>query len=132
MNIFAGSFVRSLLVASLLCSTTRLSAADGPTFSTKSRIAWTTSRVKGSPDPPSPYRTRIAFPNLKFDEPLDMNYSAGINRLLVVERYGRIFSVPLDRKTAKPDLLLDTNEVLGRSKPKTCLLYTSPSPRARG
>ena len=123
VNIFAGSFVRSMLVARLLCSTTRLSAADGPTFSTKSRIAWTTSRVKGSPDPPSPYRTRIAFPNLKFDEPLDMNYSAGINRLLVVERYGRIFSVPLDRKTAKPDLLLDTNEVLGRSKPKTLSAY---------
>ncbi|GIT30943.1 MAG: hypothetical protein Ct9H300mP1_29890 [Planctomycetaceae bacterium] len=52
-----------------------------------------------------------------------MNYSAGINRLLVVERYGRIFSVPLDRKTAKPDLLLDTNEVLGRSKPKTLSAY---------
>ena len=65
MNFFAGSLVRTLLVAGLLCLTTQLSAADGPTFSTKSRVAWTTSRVQGSPDPPSPYRTRIAFPRKK-------------------------------------------------------------------
>jgi len=34
------------------------------------RVPWTTSKVRGSPDPPTPYRTEIAFPKLKFDEPL--------------------------------------------------------------
>ena len=114
---------RTLLVATLACLTTRSPAADPPNFSTKARVAWTTSRVKGSPDPPSPYVTRVAFPDLTFDEPLDMNYAPGINRLLVVERFGRIFSVPLDRKTAKPDLILDANQVLGRTKPKTLSAY---------
>ena len=43
------------------------------------RIAWTTSRVKGTPDPPAPYRTEIAFPQLKFDEPAGITY-AGVSR----------------------------------------------------
>ena len=123
MTIFARSLAGMLVAFGLLCVTTAAPAADKASFSTTARVAWTTSRVKGSPDPPSPYVTRVAFPNLTFDEPLDMNYSAGINRLLVVERYGRIFSVPLDRKTAKPDLVLDANVVLGRTKPKTLAAY---------
>lgn len=123
MKIVAHSLVRMLVVFGLLCVTIPSPAADKASFSTRARVAWTTSQVKGSPDPPSPYLVRVAFPNLTFDEPLDMNYSAGINRLLVVERYGRIFSVPLDRKTAKPDLVLDANVVLGRTKPKTLAAY---------
>ena len=123
MTVLNNPLCRTLLVATLACLTTRSPAADPPNFSTKARVAWTTSRVKGSPDPPSPYVTRVAFPDLTFDEPLDMNYAPGINRLLVVERFGRIFSVPLDRKTAKPDLILDANQVLGRTKPKTLSAY---------
>ena len=117
------SLVRTILVTGLVLAATTALAADRPAFNTKTRVPWTTSRVKGSPDPPSPYRTRIAFTGLKFDEPLDMNYSAGINRLLVVERYGRIYSVPVDRNATKGDLVLDANQVLGRTKPKTCSAY---------
>src|ERR1043166_1637838 len=36
------------------------------------RVPWTTSKVFGSPEPPSPYKTEYAFPKLKFDEPLDL------------------------------------------------------------
>ncbi len=52
------------------------------------RAAWTTSRIKGSPEPPSPYQTEIAFPKLKFDEPVDMTLVPGSNRMVVVERFG--------------------------------------------
>ncbi|HKB40745.1 MAG TPA: hypothetical protein VKD72_30245, partial [Gemmataceae bacterium] len=40
-------------------------------FGIDKRVPWTTSRVKGSPEPPAPYRTEVVFPKLKFFEPLD-------------------------------------------------------------
>ena len=49
------------------------------------RVPWTTSKVRGSPDPPSPYRTELAFPKLKFDEPLDITNAPGTDRLFVLD-----------------------------------------------
>jgi uncharacterized repeat protein (TIGR03806 family) len=87
------------------------------------RIPWTTSNVRGSPEPPSPYKTELAFPKLKFDEPLDITNAPGTDRLFVTERYGRIFSIRNDPGVEKPDLLLDVNQLLGRTKPKTMANY---------
>ena len=87
------------------------------------RIPWTTSKVRGSPDPPSPYLTELAFPKLKFDEPLDITSAPGSSRLFVTERYGRVFSFPNDPRTAKADLLLDLNKLLGRTTPKSLAAY---------
>src|SRR5437016_8741931 len=70
------------------------------------RVPWTTSRVKGSPEPPPPYRSEVAFPKLKFFEPLDMASAAGSDRLFVAERPGRLFSFRNDRRADKADLLL--------------------------
>jgi uncharacterized repeat protein (TIGR03806 family) len=87
------------------------------------RTPWTTSKVRGSPEPPSPFRTEIAFPRLKkFDEPLDLE-KLGADRIVVVERYGRIYTVRTDRNTAQADLLLDMNQVLGRTGAKTMANY---------
>jgi uncharacterized repeat protein (TIGR03806 family) len=101
--------------------------ADGPptrkAFGLDRRVPWTTSRVRGSPIPPSPYKTELAFPKLKFDESLDITSVAGCPRIFVVERYGRIYSFPNDPATEKPDLLLDLNALLGRTKPKTLAAY---------
>ena len=49
-------------------------ANDNASSATSSdqRVAWTSSRMRGSPDPPSPYRTQPAFPELRFDEPVAM------------------------------------------------------------
>lgn len=87
------------------------------------RVPWTTSRVVGSPDPPKPYRTEIAFPKLKFDEPLDITGAADCPRLFVTERYGRVFSFVNDPATDKADLLLDLNKHLNRTTPKTLAAY---------
>jgi putative heme-binding domain-containing protein len=87
------------------------------------RVPWTTSLVRGSPDPPSPYRTEVAFPKLKFDEPLDITNAPGSDRLFVTERYGRVFSFPNDPRTDHADLLLDLNKYLGRTAPKTLAAY---------
>ena len=99
--------------AVFLIAVSSLYAAEKP-FNLKQRVSWTTSRVKGSPDPPSPYRTRIAFSGLKFDEPLDMNSARGTDRLFIVERFGRVFSIPLDRSTKQANLVLDMNQALKR------------------
>ena len=49
------------------------------------RTPWTTSRVVGSPEPPVPYQSEVAFPNVKpFAEPLDLAYVPGRNRIAVV------------------------------------------------
>ena len=40
-----------------------------PTAAALARTPWTTSRVVGSPDPPTPYKVVRAFPNLKFEHP---------------------------------------------------------------
>ena len=35
------------------------------------RVEWTKSQVKGSPEPPSPYVVRVAYPDVQFENPLD-------------------------------------------------------------
>jgi putative heme-binding domain-containing protein len=87
-------------------------------------VLWTASKVRGSPEPPSPYRTQLAFPKLKkFDEPLDITNAAGTDRLFVTQRYGRVFSFPNDPRTENADLLLDLNRHLGRTAPKSLNAY---------
>jgi uncharacterized repeat protein (TIGR03806 family) len=98
--------------------------AAGKAHGLERRVPWTTSRVRGSPEPPSPYRTELAFPKLKFDEPVDITSVPGSTRLFVAERYGRIYSFPNDRQTAKADLLLDMNQVLKRTAPRTLAVYS--------
>lgn len=80
-------------------------AAD--TFNLEKRIPWTTSRVKGSPDPLPPYTTQVAFPKLKFDEPLNIAMVPGQGRFLIAERHGKIFSCENRADSANKDLLLD-------------------------
>jgi putative heme-binding domain-containing protein len=70
------------------------------------RVPWTTSRVAGTPEPPPRYKAPIAFPNLKFKNPLLMARLPGTNRLFVGEQEGRIFSFE-NRPDAKAELFID-------------------------
>lgn len=70
------------------------------------RLAWTTSRVVGSPDPPPPYKIVRAFPNLKFKKPLLMARCPGSDRLFVGEEAGILYSFA-DVPDAKADLFCD-------------------------
>jgi uncharacterized repeat protein (TIGR03806 family) len=72
------------------------------------RVPWTTSKVVGSPEPPAPYRTEPAFPKLpKFEEPLDLTYAPGTDRLFVAERWGKVYSFVNKKDVAKADLALE-------------------------
>lgn len=74
------------------------------------RPPWTLSRVKGSPDPPLPYRAQRVFPNLGFVQPTELTSAPGTERLFVAEQSGRIYSIPDDPKCQKADLFLDATK----------------------
>jgi uncharacterized repeat protein (TIGR03806 family) len=108
------SFLGALLGLGALCwhghSTAEPSAAQAPRrpFGLEKRVPWTTSKVIGSPEPPPPYKTEPAFPKLpKFEEPLDLTYAPGTNRLFVAQRWGKIYSFVNKRDVARADLALD-------------------------
>lgn len=76
-------------------------------FGIEKRVLWTTSRIDGSPDPPSPYRTENAFPKLKFEEPLSLVAIPGSSRLGVAQRRGKIDTFSNDPAASQTDLLMD-------------------------
>src|SRR6516225_4015500 len=70
------------------------------------RVLWTTSKVIGSPEPPPPYTTEMAFPKLpKFEEPLELAQAPGTNRLFVAGRWGKIWSFVNKKDSDKADLV---------------------------
>ena len=71
------------------------------------RPAWTTSRIVGSPEPPSPYTTERAFPSLKFTQCLDITTAPESQRLFIVEQSGKIFSFPDRDDVDAADLVVD-------------------------
>src|SRR4051812_2009472 len=77
-------------------------------FGLEKRVPWTASKVVGSPEPPPAYRTEPAFPKLpKFEEPLDLTYAPGTNRLFVAGRWGKIWSFVNKKDVEKADLALE-------------------------
>ena len=80
---------------------------DQQTDNTQKRPAWTTSRVVGSPESPSPYTTERAYPELKFNQCLDITTAPGSERLFVVEQSGKIFSFTDRDDVATADLVVD-------------------------
>jgi uncharacterized repeat protein (TIGR03806 family) len=94
-----------------LCGAVTPVNAERP-FGMDKRLPWTTSTVKGTPDPPRPYRTERVFNKLQFLEPLAMAHEPQSNRLFVAEYLGKIFSFPNDPGVEKADLLLDLDTIV--------------------
>ncbi|MSR58662.1 MAG: hypothetical protein EXS05_13580 [Planctomycetaceae bacterium] len=86
-------------------------ADDKPAANVK-RTLWTTSKIKGTPEPPAPYRIVSAFPKLKFFEPLAMATIAGTNRFVIAERKGQLFTFENSPTVEKPELLLDVKHTV--------------------
>ncbi len=100
--------VATLTLASLLPFGSRGRAtADPPRVGIEKRVAWTTSRITGSPDQPLPYVTERVFPAIKFHECLDITSAPGSDRLFVVEQSGKIFSIPNKPDVQTADLVID-------------------------
>lgn len=71
------------------------------------RTAWTDSRIKGSPDPPPPYRQVQRYPNLKFNQPLYISRDPAGQRMWVATRNGKIWSFPDRDDVSSADLFFD-------------------------
>ncbi len=96
------------LAAAYFLSICRPGAGEPNPFGIERRELWTTSRVIGSPEPPPPYATELAFPKLQFDHAVDLVPAPGSDRLFVAEHQsGHIYSFHNKREIEKPDLFLD-------------------------
>jgi len=83
----------------------------GVTFG-QSRIPWTTSAVKGTPEPPPPFVHEEILTHLRFSEALELSAVRGTGRLLVVERKGKVFTVdPRGGKDEKPVEAIDLKKL---------------------
>lgn len=87
--------------------------ADAPhPFGLEKRIPWTTSSVRGTPEPPLPYRADRVFPSIGFKNPTVLTNAPGTERFFIAEQTGKIYSIPNDQQCSVPDLFLDTTELV--------------------
>ncbi len=84
-----------------------LPAAKAELAAKASREPWTTSKITGSPDPPSPYQLERVFPELAFDQPVSLVTAPGSDRLFVMELRGKIYSFDPEAKNPQPELFAD-------------------------
>ena len=99
-----------LLVACVTASATA-QAADNQPFGIADRVAWTTSRITGSPEPPLPYTTERVFAKLTFENPVTLTNAPGTDRLFVVEVNGQAYSFPNDQTVEQPDPFFDLKAI---------------------
>ncbi len=86
--------------------------ADVRPYGIEQRVPWTTSRVKGSPDPPLPYHVERVFPKLAFNNPVELTPAPGSDRLFVLEVGGKIYSFSNRQDADKLDLALDIKQAI--------------------
>ena len=77
-------------------------------------VTWTASRVKGTPEPPLPYRTRKVYEHVRFGAATSLAFAPGSDRLFVTEQWGKAYSLPADRDCRQPDLFLDIADLVNR------------------
>ena len=78
----------------------------------ESRVPWTGSRITGSPDPPSPYRTERVFPGIQFQNPVVLTNAPETDRLFVAELGGKIYTFSPGQNAEKPELVFDLKQAV--------------------
>lgn len=75
------------------------------------RAPWTTSKVKGSPDPPLPYKIQRVFSNVELEHPTDIVWLPDAKKWIATQVTGEIvvFENDVDHATTTP--LLDLNRL---------------------
>jgi uncharacterized repeat protein (TIGR03806 family) len=114
--------VTILCWASLIVARAVAGDVAAASYGIEQRLAWTSSRVVGSPDPPPPLRAVRAFPKLTFANPLyviaEPVMSSGgprppadrAERMLVVEQHGKILAIPNHPAAERTDVFLDLED----------------------
>jgi uncharacterized repeat protein (TIGR03806 family) len=83
------------------------SAEDNPLPGIAQRVAWTTSKVVGTPEPPVPYLTEPVFEHLRFENPVDLMPIPGTSHMLVVEVGGKLRTFSTDSDVTQNHLAAD-------------------------
>jgi uncharacterized repeat protein (TIGR03806 family) len=104
------SGIGALVVSAFSFGADRATSSNKP-FGIDQRVAWTTSRVLGSPDPPPLYRARRAFAKLTFDRPRFIVCEPGGARFMIVQRGGKILSFRNDPDTATTEVFCDVGDL---------------------
>ena len=76
-------------------------------FGLEKRVPWTTSRVVGSPEPPTGYRTERVFSKIKLERPVDVEGSPDGKWWLVGQEFGYIVCFANDPAVGKTEEFLD-------------------------
>jgi uncharacterized repeat protein (TIGR03806 family) len=76
------------------------------------RELWTTSKVKGSPEPPASYQLVRTYPKLKFFEALDLVAMPGSKAWVVAERPGKVYTFEARSDRPEPKLMLDVKRMI--------------------
>ena len=82
-------------------------------YGLENRVPFTTSRVVGSPEPPSPYKTKRVFPNLKMEQPISIEPEPGTNNLWFTQHLGswsggaRILRVKNEQNVSQTDVMIE-------------------------
>ncbi|MFK7819681.1 MAG: sorbosone dehydrogenase family protein, partial [Planctomycetaceae bacterium] len=98
--VFAGILVAAVVVQALLPSAPALQPNPRTT-------GWHTSRVVGSPEPPPPYSVQLAFPNLRFETPIEVLYDNPSDTYVVAQQDGKVLAFANQREIEQSWLLLD-------------------------
>lgn len=109
-----GRFVLALILTGLIQRYSGTQTAGAAQPPTDQRQRWTTSKIKGSPEPPSPYALERVFSNIKLQRPTEMIYLAVADRWVVTELRGRV--IAFDQHGESETALLD----LGKHTGKRC------------
>lgn len=100
-----------LLILVCLALTLRARGDESPYGLTK-RVPWTTSAVRGSPDPPLPLKADRLFPKINFKNPVVLTSAPATNRFFVAEQAGKVFSIDPGAKEPQAEPFLDANDLI--------------------
>ena len=100
------TFLLAWITASLAVSWTN--AAEDPT---PPRVSpWTNSKIKGSPDPPLPYKTTRVFSNVTLDQPTEVRWVPSANKWLATQRGSTLVAFENDLQNATAEPCLDLSD----------------------
>ena len=76
------------------------------------RVTWTTSRVVGSPDEPKPFSVKRVYPQLQFNQPVELMAVPGTNKMMVLEVTGKLFVFENNAACQNAELVVDLNPLI--------------------
>ena len=98
---------RNLFLSLALGLLALAAATDLNAVADDTRQPWTSSHVKGAPQPPAPYKLVPSFPEIHFEKPTCIEEVPHANRLLVTEIGGKVFTVAKQADAKRADLAID-------------------------